>query len=174
MAGAPHLRPVSTRKPRKLSKEQSAAWFAWKTDGRIPYCDPHHCIDAQVLRHMGFADREWDPRNKLWVPRQIHAGHTTRMHPLPWSSLNKQVLEFAADLDMELGRSYFLHWLIKHYPIGEVSEGATEGGAVLCEHGIGSDTQITEAESLGKGSTSRRIVVGAPSLTSSDEGLEAA
>ena len=120
MAGAPHLRPVSSRKPRKLSKEQSAAWFAWKTDGRIRGCDPHHAIDAQVLRRMGFSDYLWDPRNKLWIAREAHAGHTSRMHPLPESVLTEAVWDFAAELDGKLERDYFTHWLFTHYASGAV------------------------------------------------------
>jgi hypothetical protein len=112
----PYPRPVSSRKSRKFSKEEVKARMAWKTDGRVPGCDPHHVIDAQVLRHMGFSDYLWDPRNKLWVAREIHAGHTSRMRPLTFDWLTEQNLEFAAELDMKLGRAYFIGWLYKHYP----------------------------------------------------------
>jgi hypothetical protein len=120
MAGDPYPRPPSSRKKRKLSADEQAARIAWKTDGRIPGCDPHHFIDAQVLRHMGFSAYEWDPRNKGWIPREIHAGHTSRMHPIGREQIPASVWDFAGELDLKLGRAYFANWLCKNYSAEEL------------------------------------------------------
>ncbi len=93
----PDWKPTSTKKKRKLSKEETAAQIAWRTEGRPDTtCDPHHVISEQYLRLHGLQDLIWDRRNRMWITRERHSQHHATK-PLSIYELPVEALMFAEE-----------------------------------------------------------------------------
>jgi hypothetical protein len=60
--------------------------------------DAHHVLDKSLLRQRELFHLVWDARNGLAVKSIIHAGHTSRMRPIPRSALLPCNWEFAREI----------------------------------------------------------------------------
>lgn len=115
MAGQPYPRPPSSRKPKKLSREETRDRMLWKM---VPVgFEGHHCIYEQVLRNHGQGDKVYDLRNRLVIERRKHERHHSGAAPLFRSELPDSVWEFAYELDGGEPEGYFVDWLYRNYGI---------------------------------------------------------
>lgn len=108
-------RRTRLRRVRSQTREPAPSWWRAQPGEACARCgmqaaDGHHIVTAQFLRVNGFADRLWDPRNRLPLCRQCHAAHHgTRRITRRFLLMNAPgVFAFAAELgvDWVLDREY--------------------------------------------------------------------
>lgn len=76
----------------------------------------HHPLPKRELRARGLFGRVWDPRNGVWLRRDVHARHELAFAPVPYTRLPAGVWEFCAELDALDGTKWATDLVLRHHP----------------------------------------------------------
>jgi hypothetical protein len=102
------------------SQEAAHLWMRRARSARCVICGAqlpkgHHIITQQQLRRSAaecYEQVRWDLRNMLPLCEHDHAGHHSKMHPIPLSIVlyhRPEVVAFAKELELTW-------WLSREYP----------------------------------------------------------
>lgn len=81
--------------------------------------DPHHVLPKRMLRDRGLLDRVNDPRNGIWLRRDVHAAHESpgvRDTRIPAERLPARVWQFCAELDVLDGTGWATAAVLRAHP----------------------------------------------------------
>jgi hypothetical protein len=76
----------------------------------------HHLVPKRELRARRLYGRVWDPRNGVWLRREVHMRHEDAIERVPAAALPASVWQFCAELDALEGTEWATRMVLRAHP----------------------------------------------------------